>query len=124
MTQLSVRHAAVKLVSVILLSLSVAGCFSFAFWFERMDTLVMWRLDDMFDLTSSQKKEVEPVIVELREWLRNDGFPDLIPRLESVEQLWASGESEAALASFEQEATLIIDRFLEASWPAVKPLLA
>ncbi|GAA3973156.1 DUF6279 family lipoprotein [Allohahella marinimesophila] len=123
MPQLSVRHSGVKLVSVLLLCLSLSGCFSFAFWFERMDTLVMWRLDDMLDLTDSQKEEVEPVIVELREWLRQDGFPDLIPRLENIEQLWAAGESEAALATFEQEASTIIDRFLEASWPAVKPLL-
>lgn len=123
MTQLSVQHSAAKLVSVFLLCLSLAGCFGFAFWFERMDTLVMWRLDDMLDLTDSQKKAVEPVILEIREWLRDDGFPDLIPRLENVMELWVSGESEAALTAFENEASAIIDRFLEASWPAVKPLL-
>ena len=109
---------------IVLLSSMLSGCFGFSFWFERLDTLALWRLGTMFDLSDEQEDMVQPVLVELREALRQDTLPDIIQRLESVDRLWQQDQMEDALVSLEMGTEAVIARFLEYSWPKVAPLLA
>ncbi|MEJ2445289.1 MAG: DUF6279 family lipoprotein [Exilibacterium sp.] len=114
---------AVQFAMITLLSLSLSGCFGFSFWFERLDTIALWRLDDMFELTADQEDQAEPVLEALQEWLRNEAFPDVIPRLQHIETLWRRGELEQAFLTLEVDTQYLVNRFLQESWPMIVPLL-
>ncbi|RMF18365.1 MAG: hypothetical protein D6758_04345 [Gammaproteobacteria bacterium] len=108
-------RAHVMLLSCLLLT----GCFGFSFWFERLDTLTLWRLDDMFDLTREQEAVLEPALAELKEQVRTEHVPAIIRRLERVEQLWQSGARQAAVDALDKAILDTFEAFLEGSWPMV-----
>ncbi len=121
--QVHLRDIKVRYLIIILLSVSLSGCFGFSFWFERLDTLTMWRLDTMFELDAEQEELVQPVLVDLKELLRRETVPDLITRLELVDQLWNQGQMQNALLTLETGTQAVIGQFLTSSWPEVAPLL-
>ncbi len=105
-------------------TLMLQGCFGFSFWFDRLDTLTVWQLDRMFDLTDQQEELVRPVAKELQVWLREEKLPRIEKQLTEVKTLWEQGNHVAALETFEQHAGATTDLFLEKSWPKVSDLLA
>lgn len=108
---------------VLLLALSLTGCLGFGFWFERLDGLTIWRLDRMMDLTPEQEADLEPVAVALREWLRAEGIPEARRSLIEVRQRWLQGERVEAVQDFERRGELLVQQFLDASWPLLAPAI-
>lgn len=82
--------------SVIVLALVISGCSTFSFIFERLDWFTLWRLDKMFDLSEEQEAQLKPDLIELQEWMREEGFPETINKLESLIKHWDAGETESA----------------------------
>jgi hypothetical protein len=83
-------------VSVLFIVLLITGCSTFSFIFERLDWFIIWRLDNMFDLTEEQENKAQPDIVALQQWIRAEGFPETIDRLETLLALWEADKPESA----------------------------
>ena len=83
-------------VSILLLTLLISGCSTFGFVFERLDWFTLWRLDNMFDLTDEQEDQVRPDLLALQEWMRQEGFPETISKLETLIEVWDADEPQAA----------------------------
>ncbi len=83
-------------ISLILCTLLLSSCSTFSFIFERLDWFTVWRLDSMFDLSSEQKEQVQPDLVALQTWMRKEGFPHIITKLEGVIHRWENNEAEEA----------------------------
>jgi hypothetical protein len=83
-------------VSVLLFTLLISGCSTFGFVFERLDWFTLWRLDSMFDLTEEQEDQVRPDLLAIQEWMRQEGFPETISKLEVLIEVWDADEPEAA----------------------------
>ena len=82
--------------SVLFLVLLISACSTFSFIFERLDWFTLWRLDKMFDLTEEQEDQIQPDLIAIQEWMRNEGFPETISRLERLLEIWQADESESA----------------------------
>mgnify|MGYP006902066816 CR=1 FL=1 len=113
-----------RIIIIVLATYSLAGCFSFSFWFERLDTLAIWKLDEMFELSSQQENIVRPDIIEFREWLRTESIPEVSKELVLVKNLWDSGRHEKALTTLEHRSRQLFDQALIYSWPKVARLLS
>lgn len=94
---LSVRPLS-KLLLVIFLSLSVTGCSTFSFFFERLPWLSSWQMSRMFDLDDEQEAKVEEVAERMKVWFKTEGFPDLLADLEPELEQWRIAPSSAQIA--------------------------
>lgn len=112
-----------KFVLILLLTSLLAGCFSFRFWFERLDTLATWKLTQIFELSDEQQGILRPEVIDFRDWLRSETIPELSRELNMVKKLWDSGQRQHALTTFEQQSREVIDQTLIYSWPKVARLL-
>lgn len=90
-----IRHYLSRL-CVVLSALLLSACSTFSFIFERLDWFTIWRLDSMFDLSEQQEDQVRPDLVALQSWMRKEGFPEIIYRLEGVLERWDQNQSELA----------------------------
>lgn len=100
---------------VILSILLISGCSTFGFIFERLDWFTLWRLDSMFDLNKQQKELARPDIQELQQWLREDGFPIIINRLEGVLEYWDNDQPDMAFSYLMSSMEEINTQFLSAA---------
>ena len=71
---------------VVMICVFLPGCFGFSFWFERLDTLAVWRLDKMLKLSGRQENILRPEVIEFRESLREDTLPDITVGLSNVKR--------------------------------------
>jgi hypothetical protein len=101
-------------ISIVLFTLLLSSCSTFGFIFERLDWFTIWRLDSMFDLSKAQENQVRPDILELQQWMREDGFPEIINRLENVKERWDNDKPEAAFSYLMASIDDINKRFLDA----------
>jgi hypothetical protein len=76
--------------------LLISGCSTFNFIFERLDWISLWRLDSMFDLSEAQEDQLRPDLEALQQWMREQGFPQTISKLEVLLELWDADKPEAA----------------------------
>lgn len=81
---------------LVLLALLISGCSTFSFIFERLDWFTLWRLDSMFDLSAQQEDQARPEILAIQEWMREEGFPETIARLEVLLKHWEADQTESA----------------------------
>lgn len=86
-----------KLLLVIFLSLSVAGCSTFSFFFERLPWLSSWQMSRMFDLDDEQEAKVEAVAERMKVWFKAEGFPGLLEDLEPELEQWRVAPSSAQI---------------------------
>lgn len=107
---------------ILTISLLVSGCSGFGFLFERLDWLMVWQLDRMFDLSSEQEESLQPKAAELREWLRNEGFPNVIDELHQTLTLWESDQLEAAYNHMDNTSKVLIAEFLAQLVPTIQTL--
>jgi hypothetical protein len=112
-----------KVLLLMLLTGSMGGCFGFNVLFEQLDVLTVWQADRMLDLDAQQEDALEPAMIEIREWLRNDGLPAAQEALNGVDRRWSSGDLIGATEQFEQEGRVLGNRFLVYAWPRLSPLL-
>ncbi len=82
--------------SIVFMVLLISGCSTFSFIFERLDWFTLWRLDNMFDLSPEQEDQTKTDIVAIQQWMRKEGFPETIKRLEVLLELWEADKQEAA----------------------------
>ncbi len=106
----------------IALTLLLTGCSSFGFLFERLDWLTVWQLDNMFDLTDEQEELIRPDIIEIREWLRQDGFTSIINELNKSVELWQNNQLEDAFQQFEVSSRALSKTFIIKLLPLVRSL--
>jgi hypothetical protein len=99
---------------VLLSALLLSSCSTFGFIFERLDWFTIWRLDSMFDLSKQQKDLVRPDLLALQQWMREEGFPEIIVRLEDVREHWDNDKPEAAFSDLMGSMEDINKRFLDA----------
>jgi hypothetical protein len=81
---------------VVLMVLFISGCSTFSFIFERLDWFAIWRIDNMFDLSEEQEDQLQPDLIALQQWMRKEGFPETISRLEVLLELWDADKPESA----------------------------
>lgn len=81
---------------VLFMVLIISGCSTFNFIFERLDWITLWRLDSMFDLSEVQEDQLRPDLEALQQWMREEGFPETISKLEVLLELWDADKPEAA----------------------------
>ena len=106
----------------IVLTLLLSGCSSFGFLFERLDWLTVWQLDNMFELTDEQEDLIRPDIIEIREWLRQDGFTSIINELNKSLVLWQNNQLEDAFQQFEASTRSLSKTFVLKIQPLVRSL--
>lgn len=82
--------------SIICGLLLLTSCSTFSFVFERLDWFALWRLDSMFELSDEQEALLQPELIELQEWMREEGFPTTIKKLETLLTLWGDEKPELA----------------------------
>lgn len=82
--------------SIICGLLLLTSCSTFSFVFERLDWFALWRLDSMFELSDKQEALLQPELIELQQWMRDEGFPTTIEKLEALLALWDEEKPEAA----------------------------
>lgn len=109
-------------VLILLITLLVSGCSGFGLLFERLDWLMVWQLDRMFDLSAEQEERIQPKAAELREWLRNDGFPKVINEFNYTLTLWNEGQLESAYNHMDGTSKVLISDFLAQLVPVVQTL--
>jgi hypothetical protein len=102
---------------VITMVLLISGCSTFSFFFERLDWFTLWRLDNMFNLSQEQEDQLKPDLVAVHEWMRKDGFPQTIDKLEALLELWQADKPEAAyqhlMSSMQNLNSLYLDAMKE-----------
>ena len=91
--------------------------------FERLDVLTVWQMNRMFDLTDEQEEQFEPVAVELREWIREEGFPRLIIDFKEVDRLWNDNQLDRAMSHMHETTKGNIELLLQSVWPKVRPTI-
>lgn len=109
-------------ISLLLGLLLLTGCSTFGFLFERLDWLALWKMDQMFDLTRSQEKQLKPELKKVQEWLRSDGFPIVIDALTDISKTWQSGNLIDAHLKTEEKIEQLSKVFLDASSPVINTL--
>jgi len=109
--------------AILFLCLLISGCSTFSFVFERLDVLTIWQMNRMFDLTDEQEEQFEPVAVELREWIREEGFPRLIIDFKEVDRLWNDNQLERAMSHMHETTKGNIELLLKSVWPKVRPTI-
>jgi len=116
-----IKHLMVHRFRILLLSLllTLSGCFSFSFWFERLDTLVLWQLDRMLDFSDGQKDKIKPELTVLVERVRAETVPPVITSLTEVQHLWDNQKPRQALFLAEHEINLVLDTLRRDSWPTL-----
>jgi len=102
--------------------LLLSGCSSFGFLFERLDWLAVWQLDNMFDLTDEQEALIRPDIIEIREWLREEGFSSIVNELNKSLVLWQNNQLEYAFQQFEVSSSALSKTFIIKLLPLVRTL--
>ena len=107
----------------LLLCLALGGCSAFGFLFERLEWLVNWKLDDMFDLSEVQEEQVEAGTEVLKVWLVNEGFPKLITDLSQARDSWQAGQRQQAFVKLDTTFQEAIDAFLLAARPELLKLV-
>jgi hypothetical protein len=107
---------------VFLLCLSLTGCSTFGFVFERLDWLTLWQLDRMFDLNDEQEQTLEPKAKDLQNWLRVEGFPKLITELNQVVTLWDANQLPQAIDHMESASLVLGKEALNAAMPLLTTL--
>ncbi len=100
--------------TVVFASSLLSGCSTFSFLFERLDWLVNWKLDQMFELRSDQEDVLRTDVLQLQSWMREEGFPATIRELESLVVLWEQGRSEAAYEHLMVASRELRQRYLSA----------
>ena len=95
----------------------------FGFWFERFDSLAIWQLDRIFDLSQAQEGHLRPIAEDVREWFRAESFPELASELRSIKESWDQGAHEQALYKLEETTNKGVEQFLEYSWPGARQFL-
>jgi hypothetical protein len=81
---------------VMVMVLLISGCSTFSFIFERLDWFTLWRLDNMFNLSQEQEDQLKPDLVAVQHWMRTEGFPETIDKLEVLLGLWEADKPEPA----------------------------
>ncbi len=109
--------------TVLTLSVLLSGCFGFNFVFERLDQLLVWQADRMLDLSGEQEDAMAPAAVAIREWIRAEGIPLTVDKLEAIDQQWRAGQHYEAAVQFREESKVIGRQLMTASWQALSDFL-
>ena len=65
----------VRRLALAALLLTQVGCSSTSFFYNRLDTLINWYVDDYVTLTRDQRAEFENQLNELLTWHRREELP-------------------------------------------------
>ncbi|WP_144391741.1 DUF6279 family lipoprotein [Pleionea sediminis] len=79
------------------IALFLQGC-GLKFWYNRLDWVVPWYVDDFVELTSSQEEQLEQLMVSKTRWHRTSELPKYI---EWVDKLASDIESETVEQNYD-----------------------
>lgn len=99
--------------------LSLGGCSAFSLLFDRLDWLVVWRLDSMYELNEAQEEVAEEGALAMQAWLSQEAFPLWVERLENARLLWNEQQHPAAYEALRSGFDKAVNEFLEAVRPHV-----
>jgi len=80
-----------KTVLLLLSAFIIQGC-GVKFWYNRLDWLVPWYVDDYVELTESQEKQLESVLQIKTSWHRKQQLPNYVEWLKGVRHDLQSGD--------------------------------
>lgn len=99
--------------------LFLGGCSAFSFLFERLDWLVGWKLDQMYQLDEAQELIVEEGSEAMQDWFRHEAFPLWVEQLQQSRSLWREGKQQSALLNMQSVFEQGWQSFLQAVKPEV-----
>ena len=90
-----------------LLMLSLTGCSSTTFVYNRLNIILPWYMGEYVDLDRAQKKELKGLLEPYLEWHRNEELPLYLGVLEDMEagldrEELTLEDIDATIESFEQ----------------------
>jgi hypothetical protein len=102
------RRRGMRLVGVVILciSLGLGGCSSTRLLYNQLDWLMVWYLDDYFDLDSDQKDELRTIVDANIEWHRATQLPRYAAFLREME---LQAQMPATVATTEQNYWRTVD---------------
>lgn len=75
----------------------LVSCSAIQITYSTADWLLLWKLDDYFDLSSAQKEYLAPQIKQLHRWHRRDQLPQYAQFLDQMDGFCKDGLSETEL---------------------------
>jgi len=106
-----------RLLALCLAALALAGCSLLTLAYNRLPTVVFWRLDGLVDLSSEQSAWLRPRIDVLHAWQRQQQLPELA---QALRQWQAQMGGELAPATVCQQVTQARG-WLEGLWAQAQP---
>ena len=85
------QHSRPSRLLVVLLSIFILQACGIKFWYNRLDWVVPWYLDDYVELTSEQEDTLEQLLNTKTEWHRSQELPKYIAMLKRMETDIKSG---------------------------------
>lgn len=79
-----------KLILIVLFTLVLSGC-GVKFWYNQLDWLVPWYIDDYVELSSQQQQQLERALMAKTKWHRSQQLPLYVAWLEQLQQDLKSG---------------------------------
>jgi len=113
---------AARIICIVLLFVPLSSCSTFGLIFDHLPSLTVWQMDRMFDLDDSQEEQLEQGAEQVHQWLKAEGLPTLVERLEGVVSLWTSDDHEQALKDLNVALDKSIAEFLVAVRPHLVPV--
>ena len=86
------RHRGTHLVVLpLVLSGILTGCSTLSWTYNYADWLLYWKVDQYFDVTSSQKPLLQTHLTQLHSWHRNKEVPRYVAFLQTINDYWDNG---------------------------------
>jgi hypothetical protein len=101
-----IDKASMRRLSIVLVFfLLIQGC-GLKFWYNRIDWIVPWYIDDIVELNDAQEKKLESLLVMKTEWHRAEELPKYVAWLEQLEQDIEQGK---VADTYDQHSQQVID---------------
>ena len=86
------RHRRPLLVVLpLVLSCILTGCSTLSWTYNYADWLLYWKVDQYFDVTSSQKPLLQTHLTQLHSWHRSKEVPRYVSFLQTISHYWEDG---------------------------------
>ena len=102
-----------KLLLLIAMAMFATSCSSFRWGYDYADTLLLYQVDQYFDLTSEQDADVEIKIQQFMAWHRSTQLPLYVEAFKELQIRTQDGLSEEDLEWFRQQYEILLTNLLQ-----------
>lgn len=85
-------HRLARLLTVLLLALTLGGCLSTRFIYNQLDWFITWRLSGYFDLEKEQEQLLRDTVSSSLEWVRTEQLPEFAALLRIIASEAGTGQ--------------------------------